>query len=517
MKKYYWMMLVAALLLFTTDATAQRRRAQRQTEQRDTVTVLKEQASAGNAAAQNTLGNWYYKGQNVQQNYEVALKYWALSAQQGNAEAIGNMAMCYQLGRGTNKDSAMAVKLYKEAFKKGNTTVLQQHVDLADKKNNLFSAVLLHEVYRDGIGVTRDSRKAQQYLQKAAEGGDTECQKDWAMLQLNAKNTTESAKWFKKLADKGNLTGIYYYGYQLFKGMGVQQDKERAISYLQRAANSGMLAGNRMLGAAYYEGEGVAKDYKAAVENLKKAVTGKYPDSQILLAKCYINGNGVTQNYDQAMQWLSEAFCQNSNQAEEVKKIIDDETDENFRTFIEGLEDLYVDQDYADAMKLFKKVEKAKIVEGATMQGVCLMDEQNPKGDAKKAFKILEKAAETSAAAKYYLAQLYQEGKGVEKDTKKAGELILKAANEDNGYAQEKAGDMYFEGRGVAQDYVKAVEYYLMAEAQSKLTPASARNLAKCYSMGINNLPDKNKAQERIEALNKVRSTNKLLDMLKKL
>ena len=517
MKKFYFLTLMAALLLCTTDATAQRRRTQRQTEQRDTLTILKEQATAGNATAQNTLGNWYYKGQNVKQDYEVALKYWALSAQQGNAEAIGNMAMCYQLGRGSKQDSTMAVKLYKEAFKKGNTAVLQQHVDLADKKNSLFSAVLLHEVYRDGIGVTRDSRKAQQYLQKAAEGGDTECQKDWAMLQLNAKNTTESAKWFKKLADKGNLTGIYYYGYQLYKGMGIQQDKARGVEYLQRAASHGMLAGNRMLGEAYYEGEGVSKDYKTAVENLKKAVTGKYPDSQMLLAKCYMNGNGVTQNYDQAMQWLAEAFCQNTKQAEEVRQLIADETDENFRTYIDGLKKLYVDQDYAAAQKLFKSVEKAKIAEGTTMQGFCLMDENNPKADAKKAFKTLEKAAETSAAAKYYLAQLYQEGRGVDKDTKKAGELILKAAAEDNGYAQEKAGDMYFEGRGVAQDYVKAVEYYLMAEAQSKLTTTSARNLAKCYSMGINNLPDKAKAQERIEALNKVRNENKLLDMLKKL
>lgn len=517
MKKIYLMLLVAAFLFSTADATAQRRRTQRQTEQRDTLNVLKEQASAGNAIAQNTLGNWYYKGQNVQQDYETALKYWALSAQQGNADAIGNMAMCYQLGRGTRVDSTMAVKLYKEAFKKGNNAVLQQHIDLADKKNNLFSSVLLHEVYRDGIGVTRDSRKAQQYLQKAAEGGDTESQKDWAMLQLNTKNTAESAKWFKKLAEKGNLTGIYYYGYQLYKGMGVQQDKTLGVDYLQKAANSGMLAGNRMLASAYYEGEGVNKDYNTAVEHLKKAVTGKYPDSQMLLAKCYINGNGVTQNYDQAIQWLAEAFSQNVKQEEGVKALIDNEADKNFLTYIDGLKKMYVDQDYAAAQKLFKQLEKAKIAEGITMQGVCMMDEQNPKADAKKAFKLLEKAAESSAAAKYYLAQLYQEGKGVDKDTKKAGELILKAADEDNGYAQEKAGDMYFEGRGVAQDYVKAVEYYLMAEAQSKLTPASARNLAKCYSMGINNLPDKNKAQERIEALNKVRNVNKLLEMLKKL
>ena len=105
----------------------------------------------------------------------------------------------------------------------------------------------------------------------------------------------------------------------------------------------------------------------------------------------------------------------------------------------------------------------------------------------------------------------------MDKDTKKAAELIQAAADAGNGYAQEKAGNMYFEGKGVTQDYVKAAEYYLLAEAQSKLTPASAGNLAKCYTMGISSLPDKNKSQERIEQLKKVSSSNILVEMLKKL
>jgi len=127
------------------------------------------------------------------------------------------------------------------------------------------------------------------------------------------------------------------------------------------------------------------------------------------------------------------------------------------------------------------------------------------------------KAAETSAAAKFYLAQMYQEGKGTEKDVKQATDLVLKAAEAGNGFALEKAGNMYFEGQGVSKDYVKAAEYYLMAEALSKLTPASARNLAKCYTMNISSLPDLNNAQARIEQLNKVTASNRLLDMLKKL
>ena len=509
--------LMALAVLCTTDANAQKRRNQQKTVQRDTVAVLKEKANAGDNKAQNTLGTWYYTGKNVQKDYVTALKYWALSAKQNNAEAIGNMAMCYQLGHGTEKDSIMAVKLYKKAFEQGNTEMINQHVDQAERNNSLFSTLLLHEVYRDGIGVAKDSKKAQQYLKKGAEAGDTDSQKKWALMLLNSKNPEEAAKWFKTLADKGNATGVYYYGYLLYKGMGIQQDKGAGVKYLQRAADAGMVPANRILATAYYDGEGVEQDYSQAVEYLKKAVKGKFPESQILLAKCYVNGQGVNRDYDQAAQWFAEAFAQNSKQAEEVKRVIADETNNDFNNYVNGLRLLYVDQNFAEAQKLFKKVEKAGIAEGLTMQGLCMADDQNVKANIKKAFKVLDKAAANSTAAQYYLAQLYQEGKGVEKDTHKATELILKAADNGNGYAMEKAGNLYFDGTGVSQDYVKAATYYLMAEAQSKLTPTSARNLARCYTMGIASLPDKEKAQERIEALNKVQNVNRLNEMLKKM
>ena len=520
MKKVHLMILaMAAMMLCPMSGMAQKKQKKQtvQTEQKDTVAILTERAQKGDDKAQNTLGNWYYTGKFVKQDYETALKYWALSAKQNNAEAIGNMAMCYQLGRGTKTDSTMAVKLYEKAITSGNKAVLQQHVDLADKKNNLFSNVFLHHIYQNGIGVARDQAKAQQYLKKAAEGGDVNCMRQQAILSLNNKDTKESAKWFKKLADKNDPTGIYYYGYQLYKGMGVTQDKEKGVEYLKRSARQHNPNAHRLLGKAYYEGDGVEQDYTEAVSHLKVAASAKLGESQMLLAKCYMNGQGIAQDYDQAAQWLAEAYCQNSKLAEQVEQFVSDETDETFKNYVEGLKEYYVDKDYEDAIKLFKKVDKAKNVEGITMQGVCLADTENAKHNDKKAFKTLTAAAESSAAAKYYLAQLYQEGRGTEKDVKKAADLIVKAADGDNGYAQALAGDMYFEGKNVTQDYVKAAEYYLKAEAQSKLNAQSAKNLAKCYQMSISSLPDLKKSDERIEALGKVRTENHLLDMLKKL
>ncbi|MGO3641678.1 MAG: tetratricopeptide repeat protein, partial [Psychrobacter sp.] len=55
---------------------------------------------------------------------------------------------------------------------------------------------------------------------------------------------------------------------------------------------------------------------------------------------------------------------------------------------------------------------------------------------------------------------MYETGKGVELNDKKAAEWYLKAANQDIAEAQNSLGLMYFEGRGVEQDKIKSQEWY---------------------------------------------------------
>lgn len=513
-------MLLAGMMLVTLPANADKKQTKPTPQQlaADSLAKLTERADPkgkNDDKAQNTLGVWYYTGNNVKQDYARALKYWALAAKQNNPDAIGNMAMCYQQGKGIQKDSLKAAELYKKAIGKGNTSILKQLTELADNQNDLFSSLLLHELYSKGISVNRDQVKGQQYLKKAAAIGHTDSQLQWALLCLNDKNPKEAATWFKKAADKGNLSSIYYYGYLLFKGMGVTQNKAEGINYLKQASKRGLTAADNMLGPIYYEGNGTEKDIDLALKHLKKAATAKMGDSQFTLGQCYKNGEGVEKDYHLAVQWLAEAY--RHQKADDVKELIESGTDENFKSYIDGLKKLYVDKDFENATKLFKKVEKAGIIDGLTMQALCLADANNPKKNERKAFKMLKEAASGSAAAQYQLAKCYEEGIGTEKNTDTARDLILQAAEKGDGNALSTAGDLYFEGKGVAQDYVKAVQYYLQAEALSKLTASSAQNLIKCYNMSISNLPDLNKKEERIKTLNKISSADNVLTMLKKL
>ena len=55
---------------------------------------------------------------------------------------------------------------------------------------------------------------------------------------------------------------------------------------------------------------------------------------------------------------------------------------------------------------------------------------------------------------------MYDEGRGVARDDRKAVEWFRKAANQGHAFAQNNLGWMYKEGRGVARDDRKAVEWY---------------------------------------------------------
>ena len=80
-----------------------------------------QQAEAGDAEAQNTVGEWCYNGSNgMERDYVAALQWWAKAAKQGYEEAVGNMGMCYRYGHGVERDSVRARQLSLKSIKAGN-------------------------------------------------------------------------------------------------------------------------------------------------------------------------------------------------------------------------------------------------------------------------------------------------------------------------------------------------------------------------------------------------------------
>lgn len=79
-------------------------------------------AEAGEADAQNNLGNRYYNGTGVARNDQEAARWYRLAAEQGNAHGQYNLGVMYENGRGFFRNSREAVRWYRLAAGQGHAT-----------------------------------------------------------------------------------------------------------------------------------------------------------------------------------------------------------------------------------------------------------------------------------------------------------------------------------------------------------------------------------------------------------
>jgi TPR repeat protein len=115
--------------------------------------VLK--AHAGDAEAQNALGNGYATGDGVEVNQSAAVEWYRKAALQGHAEAQLNLATCYDTGEGVARDEKEAIKWYLAAADQG----------VAEAQYNAALKLL------SGDGVEKDTEKGSALLLAAADQG----------------------------------------------------------------------------------------------------------------------------------------------------------------------------------------------------------------------------------------------------------------------------------------------------------------------------------------------------------
>ena len=85
----------------------------------DDVASLRQQAAAGDAQSEFALGNRYYRGLGVAQNYDQALLWYRKSAGQGFAAAQNQLGTMYQHKWGVERDYKIAAAYYKSAANQG--------------------------------------------------------------------------------------------------------------------------------------------------------------------------------------------------------------------------------------------------------------------------------------------------------------------------------------------------------------------------------------------------------------
>ena len=92
-----------------------------------------EKAEEGNATAQFDLGDRFYDGLGVTQDYAKAAKWFRKAAERGHIKAQANLGMMCALGRGLDRDYAEGFKWLSLATENGDMRAEQTRAKLAKR------------------------------------------------------------------------------------------------------------------------------------------------------------------------------------------------------------------------------------------------------------------------------------------------------------------------------------------------------------------------------------------------
>jgi TPR repeat protein len=130
------------------------------------LTELQKKADAGDAEAQFTLGEMYYKDEGVPKDAVKAVEWYQKAAAQGHAEAQYNIGEMYDRGEGVPKNYTKAVEWYKKAMESFQKAAAQGHAD---------AQYYLGVMYYYGKSVPKNAAKAIEWYQKASSTGRCFC------------------------------------------------------------------------------------------------------------------------------------------------------------------------------------------------------------------------------------------------------------------------------------------------------------------------------------------------------
>ncbi|WAW10780.1 sel1 repeat family protein [Oxalobacter vibrioformis] len=228
---------------------------------------FRKSAEQGNMFGQYNLGQMYKQGKGVKRDYQQAFKWFSRAAEKGNEKAMTALGNMYDDGTGVEKDEFKAAEWYVKAAEKGDligqcnaagifthpTTIKKNYHNarvlleycLKGNPNNDCCLDRMADLYSNGWGVEKDSKKAHELRTKAATNG--------------------------------SAVGMYMLGRDFDYGIGVEKDPKAAIDWYHKAAAKDHAKSMYRLYEVYEYGKlgqpvdkAKAKEWKARAENAMK-------------------------------------------------------------------------------------------------------------------------------------------------------------------------------------------------------------------------------------------------------
>ena len=129
-------------------------------------------------------------------------------------------------------------------------------------------------------------------------------QRGWGTEQ----DETGSIEWFQNAAQAGYAKAYYNLFHAYAKALGVEQNFEYVVNYLDTLHNTQHRSVALMyLGYYYYKGFGVEQNYETAVDYFLQSAEFDNADALYFLGLCYRNGYGVVPDEEIAIFYLNRA------------------------------------------------------------------------------------------------------------------------------------------------------------------------------------------------------------------
>ena len=444
-----------------------------------------QQATQGDANAQNSLGMAYHTGDGVPKNPAAAAQWFRRAAEQGLACAQLNLALAYDRGGGVAKNEALAAYWYAKAAAQEDADVIKWFRKSASSGDAQIK-FLVGLMYLEGRGATikADQKQAQKYFSQALKG-------------------------FQTGADKNNAASMAGLANMYSKGVGVPQNLNEARKWYLKAAELGDANAQYQIAAMYAKGQGVSKDTKQAQMWCQRAV------AQGLEAAGPLANELAKQMAQQAAQ---EQAAQKQEQATQNKARLDsliaqaEQGNADAQAEL-GRQYLNVDQDYKRALEWFKKSADKGNAVAQNGLGVMYQHGLGVKQDSVEAVKWFKlSAAQNNEKALYNLGMCYYQGTGVAKDDMEAFSLIKQSAEKNFDLAQMQMGDFYWFGNATPQNKNLALEWMIKAVNNTKDTWVFAK---AAMSAGLMCLDDKGRYYYGKTVYEAYTSRNSALDIYK--
>lgn len=200
-------------------------------------------------------------------------------------------------------------------YLKGEYAAALDGLTTLSQNNNNEATFDLGQMYLYGQGVTKDSQKAFELIQKAANKNYIPAQLFLAKNYLIENNDVNNALiWFQKAADLGSVEAQVFYGTSYLYGYGVTQNIEKARKYIIKAAQSGDPLAQYELAKLFLNNKSPKDQALASLWLMKSANQGNAL-AQNQLGMMLLTGTKVPQDIPKAVDLLTKAGQQQNRNA----------------------------------------------------------------------------------------------------------------------------------------------------------------------------------------------------------